>query len=204
MWDYYVHTPLGWLELFACLCTVICVFQITTQSLWNFFWGILGCILYGYVFYQSHLFADFTLQIIYFLPIQFYGLWYWYFMGDVSFNNTLVPRQLNQSEQTLAVLMIMFGWVTSFLLYKNFTSASYPGWDSFILVASIVAQFLLSKKITDSWFIWIAVDLVAIPLYYVKELYVTSGLYVVLLCLCVKGLFDWMDSEIVDEVEEES
>lgn len=202
MWDYYVHTTLGWIELIACLTTVICVFQLTTQNIWNFFWGILGCVLYGYLFYSSHLFADFTLQIAYFLPIQFYGLWYWYYQGDAVFKNTLVPRQMSKGEQSLAVLVTIFGTGIAWVFYANFTSASYPGWDSFILAASVVAQFLLSKKITENWMFWIAVDLVAVPLYYAKELYVTSALYAVLLILCIKGLLEWMDSEIVEEVEE--
>jgi nicotinamide mononucleotide transporter len=199
MIQYYFHTQLGILELIAAGLTILCVFQLTQQSIWNFLWGSIGVILYGYIFYSINLFADMTLQWGYFLPIQLYGWWYWYYKGDKVVDGRL---QKDTLEVTTAepiewfgmFVLIAAGTLVAGYLYHNYTSAHYPYWDSYILVASIIAQFLLSKKFLENWILWISIDLIAIPLYYVKGLYVTSGLYCILLLLCIKGLIQWWAS----------
>lgn len=199
--QYYLHTTLGRIELIASVLTLVCVFQVAQQSIWNFLWGGIAVILYGYIFYKSKLFADTVLQWGYYLPIQVYGWWYWYYKG-IDGHNTLHPSPLNQGEQVLITLMLILFTIVAGLFFANYTTASFPFYDSFIMVTSIVAQYLLSKKFSENWILWIMVDIVAIPLYYAKGLYVTSGLYVILLCMCIYGLYQWVDDEFFDEVEE--
>jgi nicotinamide mononucleotide transporter len=49
----------------------------------------------------------------------------------------------------------------------------------------------LSFKFIENWYLWIIADVIYIPLYFVKELYFTSLLYVVFMSLCVMGLIHW-------------
>jgi nicotinamide mononucleotide transporter len=59
------------------------------------------------------------------------------------------------------------------------------------MAASIVANMLMARKIWDNWAIWIVVNVLATGLYYYKELYVSSGLYVIFLFLAIKGWIEW-------------
>jgi nicotinamide mononucleotide transporter len=61
-------------------------------------------------------------------------------------------------------------------------------------VASLVAQYLMTCKYLENWVIWMAVDVVAVGVYGVKELYLTAGLYAVFFVLCVIGLRSWWKS----------
>jgi hypothetical protein len=54
-------------------------------------------------------------------------------------------------------------------LMVTYTDASFPYIDSFVLVASLVAQWFLAKKYLESWMIWIIVDVVAITIYALNE-----------------------------------
>ncbi|MEC7291599.1 MAG: nicotinamide mononucleotide transporter family protein, partial [Pseudomonadota bacterium] len=56
---------------------------------------------------------------------------------------------------------------------------------------SLVAQFMLSRKWIANWYLWIAADLIYIPLYIHKELWLTAGLYFVFLVMCIIGLREW-------------
>ena len=56
---------------------------------------------------------------------------------------------------------------------------------------SLAATWLMAKKKLDSWYFWISVDVVAIGVYYYKELYMTCGLYAVFLVLATIGYFTW-------------
>jgi nicotinamide mononucleotide transporter len=76
-------------------------------------------------------------------------------------------------------------------LVHRFTDATYPWWDGGVAMISVAAQILQSRRKWESWVLWILVDLVAIPLFMVKDLWLTAGLYGVFLALSVWGLVDW-------------
>ena len=66
-----------------------------------------------------------------------------------------------------------------------------PFADAFTTMLSIIAQFLMTRKILDNWTLWIIADVVYIAMYTLKALYWTAGLYVVFLILCVQGYREW-------------
>jgi nicotinamide mononucleotide transporter len=76
----------------------------------------------------------------------------------------------------------------------SFTDAALPYWDAGIAVASLVAQYLMTRKYIENWVIWMGVDVVAVGVYWVKELYPTAVLYWVFFILCVIGLRSWWKS----------
>ena len=73
----------------------------------------------------------------------------------------------------------------------NQTDAAFPYPDAFTTVASLSAQYLLTQKKLDNWAVWIVVNMVAMPIYFLKGLNVTVGLYAVYLVLAVMGLLEW-------------
>jgi len=78
----------------------------------------------------------------------------------------------------------------------SFTDASFPFWDGAIAALSVLAQFLLSRRHIESWYLWIAVDLLAIGLFYTKELEPTAALYGVFLVLATLGLYRWRKASL--------
>jgi nicotinamide mononucleotide transporter len=68
-------------------------------------------------------------------------------------------------------------------------SSSYP--DALIVALSAVAIWLQSLKFVQSWYGWIAVDFIAVPLFASRELGATALLYVVYLTMCFIGLKAW-------------
>ena len=71
-------------------------------------------------------------------------------------------------------------------------SASF--FDALTTSISLCAQWMLNRKYVESWYAWIAADLIYIPLYAYKELYLTAGLYAVFLVMATMGLFHWRGS----------
>ena len=71
------------------------------------------------------------------------------------------------------------------------TDAALPYPDAFTTMLSVIAQFLLTRKILDNWILWIVADVIYIGIYTTKALYWTAGLYVVFLILCVQGYREW-------------
>ena len=73
----------------------------------------------------------------------------------------------------------------------RFTDASFPWWDASVAMISIAAQILMSVRRIENWWLWIAANMLSIGLYAAKALWITTGLYVILLAISIWGLIVW-------------
>ena len=79
-------------------------------------------------------------------------------------------------------------------LLARFTDAALPYIDSATASTSLVAQWMMTRKILENWAVWVAVDVVYIAMFIFKRLYLTAGLYAVFLVLAVMGYVRWKRS----------
>jgi len=61
-------------------------------------------------------------------------------------------------------------------------------------ILSLTAQYLLTRKLIENWYIWITADIIYIGLYGSRGLYLTAALYALFLGLCLLGLRSWRNS----------
>jgi nicotinamide mononucleotide transporter len=95
--------------------------------------------------------------------------------------------------RTGIVLSIVFALLFSIMwsVLDNFTDSPVPEWDSFITSLSIIATWMLARKIYEHWFLWIIVNTVASGLFFMRGLYPTVALYIVYCGMSFVGLFAW-------------
>jgi nicotinamide mononucleotide transporter len=74
---------------------------------------------------------------------------------------------------------------------SNLTDSPVPGWDSFITSLSIVATWMLARKIYEHWLLWIIVNSTAAVLFFTRGLYPTVFLYIVYGTMSFVGLVEW-------------
>ena len=191
----YFSGTLGQLELAATIFLIINVYLLARQKLINYWFGLAGVLIYGYIFFEFKLYSDMLLQWLFYGPLQIVGYYMWKYgktIGDSVQRGVDSMKIVTLSWQNR--LIITAGIIVSTYLLGNFmaqTDASYPYLDALTTMMSISASLLMLKKVLENWIIWISMDLIAIPLYYSKELYVTSGLYVIFLGLATYGLVTW-------------
>jgi len=83
----------------------------------------------------------------------------------------------------------------------RYTNASLPYLDASATALSVFGQFLMTKKYLDNWTLWIIADVLYVFLIYPRKgLYLTAGLYVVFLILCVQGYREWSASPNTEAV----
>lgn len=179
------------IEITAALLGFVNVILIVRRTIWNYPFGIAMVILYAWIFWEHRLYAEGGLQI-YFLVIQFFGLWWW-LQGRGGDGRIIVLRAPALEMGTCVVVAIAIamglGWTLS-----NYTDADLPYWDSTVAALSVMAQYLLARRYLESWVVWIAVDVLAIGIYLTKGLYPTAVLYLMFLALATTGLIVWLRS----------
>lgn len=179
------------IEIIATLSGLACVTLTIRQNIWCWPTGLLMVSLYIVIFYQVKLYSDMGLQFIY-VFLQFYGWYQWLSggPGNSPLHVTLMPRLGYLGWSAGAAVAI----VTLGLIMDTKTDASLPYWDAATTVLSLIAQYLMAKKNLESWIVWVAVDVMAVGIYFAKDLNLTAGLYAVFLVLAIMGFFAWISS----------
>lgn len=180
--------PFTVVEVLGFVTGALCVWAVTRQFTWNWPIGIANNAVFVVLFLSAGLYADTVLQVV-FAAVGVYGWWAWKH-GDGRAAE-LPVRRVRPREAAIGVGATVAGTVVVALLLTMYTDSQVPWPDAFILAASLLATWGQARKIVEQWWVWIVVDLVSIPLYLSKGLWLTAILYTGFLVLCVDGLRRW-------------
>ena len=180
----------SWPEIWGVVTGAWCVWLTARQSLWNFPIGIVNNVFFGVLFFQSRLYGDMSLQGVY-LVLGVFG-WAMWILGKRG-EATLPATHINRTE-VIAVGLFMLISTPLMMRFLHLAGGAVPFWDALTTALSLAAQYLLSRKRLENWWVWIGADLIYVPLYIHRELYLTSALYGIFLMLCCIGLRDWRAS----------
>lgn len=175
-------------EIFAAIIVVVSIWLAARRSLWTYPPGIGAVILYAWIFWQYRLYSDAILQG-YFLVILLYGWVSWSRARDDG--GRVIPELLAWRTRGLAVVVaiaasLAWGWVMF-----TYTDAAAPFWDALIAGLSVMGQLLQARRKIEAWVFWLAVNTIAVPLFWSRELYPTSILYGLLWAMALMGLISW-------------
>lgn len=198
----------NYIEVFGAITGIVYVFLEIRQTIWLWPVGIITSAVYIWVFFTGKLYADMSLQV-YYLVISFMG-WYWWTRGaahraqDTEKKKEVKNGRKGEWEKAelmvtrlklrigviLAIVFILLYAIMWFIL-SRFTDSPVPEWDSFITSLSIVATWMLARKIYEHWLLWIVVNSTAAVLFLARGLYPTVILYVVYGIMSFAGLKAW-------------
>ncbi len=186
--------PISYVELIGTLFGLASVYFASRANILTWGTGIVNEIFLFILFFQVQLYADMFLQI-YFFVVTLYG---WYKWNAKTSENKI--SETSFKNKIFLAVTILIGTLISGFLFTNIhlylpayfkIQAAYPFTDSFVMISSIVATILLAKKKIENWYLWIAVDLVCVVLYFKKGIFFLSLEYFIFLGLASYGLYHW-------------
>jgi len=179
------------LETVAAAFGIVSVWLSTREHIASWPTAIVNVALYFIVFQRARLYADMGLQVVY-LVLSIYGWYEWKFGGE---GRTELPVSRTTRAQALVLAPIgIVGSLALGLLLARTTDASLPWVDSALAVTSLLAQWMMTRKLVENWAVWIVLDVVYVAMFLSKGLHVTAALYAIFLLLAMKGLVDWRRS----------
>jgi nicotinamide mononucleotide transporter len=176
------------LEIVAAIVGAISVFLSGRQRLLAWPTAIVNVLLYAVVFHRAKLYADMGLQVVYAI-LSCYGWYEWKYGGAQR-----TPLPVARTAARLWPLLLAIAAAVTLLVgggLARWTDASIPYIDAALTAVSLVAQWMMTRKLLENWLVWIAVDVVYVPVFVSRGLYVTAALYAVFLGLAIAGWVAW-------------
>lgn len=178
-------------EILGFVSGALCVWLVARQNVWNWPIGIANNIMFLILFWAAGIYADAGLQIVY-MALALYGWWAW-LRGGVDHGTLTVTRTTRDQWLVLGAVGVV-GTAGLTVLLDTVTDSTVPLPDAVTTVLSLLATWGQARKKLESWWLWIAADVIYVPLYAYKDLWLTAVLYVGFLALCVLGLRNWRAS----------
>jgi nicotinamide mononucleotide transporter len=174
-------------SIFGFLSTVcyVCV------STWAWPIGLVAILIDMYLYLKTGIYGDMALNGVY-LVMTFYGWWQWKYGGE---QKTELPIS-SLSRRTGFVLGAIFVVCTIVLatFLHEFTDSQVPWWDASTTVLSLIAQWLICRKVIQCWHLWFIIDGLFANMYLYKGIPAHAGLQLVYMLLAVLGYLKWKKS----------
>ena len=148
--------------------------------------GGISTAIYAGVFLEAGLPMQAALQVVY-VAMSVWGYFAWRrdAAAAAPVRRWPVPRHL------LALACVGLATAASAPLAARYALAAAPVADSLGTWASLVATWLLARRVIDTWLWWIAIDVGLAGLFYSQGLAATAGLYFAFALLASTGWRSW-------------
>jgi len=192
----------NYIELLGAVLGIAYIFFSIRQNILTWPVGLLTSLLYVWVFFVSKLYADMGLQM-YYVVISIYGWYEWLFGKQSNKSESLKVSRLSFKLGLVLALISLLIFVPIWYILNNYTDSQVPMADALATSLSIVATWMLARKILEHWLVWIFVDAFSIGLFWYKDLIPTVILFAVYTVMAYIGFIEWKKEMVgVEEVAE--
>lgn len=218
-----VHIPIGtggydlsWIEAIGTLAGLLCIWLASLEKIGNYALGLINVTLFAIIFFQIQLYASLLLQLFFFVA-NIYGWYAW--SRQTSGNQSLLQIRwlpLPKAIAWLVIIIAAIGLMTIFIdpvfaflarvavtvmqsMGVNITLPehqpdAYPFWDSCMMVMSIVAMILMTRKYVENWLLWTVINIISVVIFALQGVYAMSLEYLILTFIALNGSRMWIKS----------
>lgn len=189
----------SWIGLTASLTGMVCVVLTAKARISSFYFGLVNILAYSYVAWRSAYYGDVMLNMLYFLPMTFVGIYFWKKNTKGKSKDKVKVRSLSWRKRWIWFI----GSILALMVYGVFLwviKGTLPFIDSATTVFSVIAAIMLNQRLTEQWFYWIMVDVLAIIMW--VYIFVTVGTDISMLVMwsaylvnAVYGYWNWKRME---------
>lgn len=160
------------------------------QNVWCWPMALISVVVSCVVFFQQQLFGDMCLQAVYFVA-GVYGWIYW----NTKKNEGFTVSAMKTRYIPVLALATLFQTAVYYYLLVHF-GGDKPFLDALLTAASLTATYMMTRKWTENWAVWVIVDGTYILLYGLKHLWWFCVLYFVFTIMAASGWLKWKKQEL--------
>jgi nicotinamide mononucleotide transporter len=167
------------------------VYLTVREKIWSWPVGILNASLSVVVYGQKGLYSEVGLQFVY-IAMSIYGWYHWLSGGRNRTELHVTPT--HPSTASILVSATMVAWLVMYNITKGLPGVSIPQVDSLLVALSLVAQWMMTRKLRETWLVWIAVNIGYVVMQEYKGLHLYAVLNGIYGLLAILGHFEWTRS----------
>ncbi len=180
----------GAVEITAAVLAVLYLLLAIRQRLACWAAAFISSCLYAWVLFRARLYMESALNAFY-AAMAAYGYWQWTRGGE---GRALSVSRWRAARNAWGVALVVGLSTVSAYFLRRFTPAAWPFLDSMVTWASVIATFLVARKVYENWYWWLVIDAVSLCLYFTRGLYLTTLLFGLYLVMIVIGMREWRRS----------
>lgn len=187
--------PVYWSDFLGNLLALATV--LLALKRWIISWPVqaLGSVLLLIASLNVHLGGNAARQVV----IIISALWGWVtWRRNKASAGTITVSWASWPQRGLLVAAMIVGTGGFGALLKATNASFYPGapwWmvlaDAWIFIGSLLAMYAQARRYVEFWFVWLAVDLVGVPLAVYSELYFSGIVYGIFFVMVLVGIRNW-------------
>lgn len=157
-------TNAGPLEFVSSVTGIIGALLVAKGKLSSYIWGVIATVTYVVVAYKFNLKGEFFMYLLVFTPMQVIGYFMWLkYMRDGKIQNThdVVKKFLTWKQRGYLLVGTVLGCI-AYAAFLDYIRGSLPGLDSCTSILSLVATYLLMKRYSEQWLVWIVTNCIAV------------------------------------------
>ena len=135
------------------------------------------------------------LQIFYF-GMAIYG-WFMWTSDDQTKDVVVIRWPIRYHFYNILIsgaLMVFIGYI-----FDTYSNQANPYLDAFTTIFSLMATFMVAKKVLENWIYWIIIDAFSVYLFFSRGLYMIAALFVVYTVIALIGYFHWRKHYLRDK-----
>jgi nicotinamide mononucleotide transporter len=103
------------------------------------------------------------------------------------------PLAITKASNAMIIKVLAGVAIGSLLIGQllRLTDSSYIVLDATTTAMSLIAQWMMSKKWLQHWWLWMVMNAISLMMYSSKGLYITCTLYAIYFALCIMGYYQW-------------
>jgi len=179
-------------ELVAVVFGIAYVLLAAKESLWTWFFAFFGTLIYTILFWNGALLSS-SLLNFYYMGMAIYGFILWRSGGEKGEELEITQWSLQKN-----ILLIISGLLLALILgylSDTYTDANFAYLDTFVMVFSVLATWMLANKVLENWLYWIVIDSAAIILYWQSGYLATIVLFCFYVILAFYGYSSWLKAK---------
>lgn len=184
----FIVTKDTWFGLIAALTGMLCVVLDAKGKISNYYVGIPNILFYAYIAWQNKFYGEVQLNMLYFLPMTFVGIYIW--KKNINKKKTkddVLVRTLSNRQRAFWTVVTIIATI-GYGAYLTWLNGNLPYIDALTAILSIIAEILYVMRYVEQWLIWILIDVLTIFMWI--KAFATTGDSITILIMWVAFLFN--------------
>ena len=161
-------------EIIAVMTAILYLVLAAKEDIKCWYAAIISSSLYFFIMFDAGLIMESILQIFY-ISMAIYG---WNQWNKVSNEGCVIRiKKWKKIKHVYVISLVLILAIISGKVLEKYTNAVFPFLDAFTTFGAIITTYMVAKKIIENWIYWFVIDSISIYLFFSRELYLTSLLF---------------------------